>query len=157
MTRIGFTGTRRGLTQKQSTTLWDILVDLQTDGYNEFHHGDCVGSDTSAALMATKLGMKTVSHPCEILKHRSFTPAVQYYPVLPPLQRNKAIVECSDVLVATPDAMTERLRSGTWHTIRYARKTLVRVIIIWPDGNVKEENCEFTNPSKETSSDSGSS
>jgi hypothetical protein len=151
MTRLGFTGTRRGLTDKQSQVLWGLLGDLRSKGYIEFHHGDCVGSDSSAALMATRLSFKTIAHPCDLLKHRSFTPSVQYYPVLPPLQRNKAIVECSDLMIATPATMSEELRSGTWHTIRYARKTLVSIIIIWPDGRVERENCELETNGPETS------
>jgi len=151
MTSIGFTGTRRGLTLLQSQELWKMLDHLRNKGFVDFHHGDCIGSDTSAAHMATRLGFKTFAHPCELIKHRAFTPAVQYYPVLPPLQRNRVIVECSHILIATPGEMSEKIRSGTWHTIRYARKLLVKVIIIWPDGKVEEENGVFENNGAETS------
>ena len=39
----------------------------------------------------------------------------------PYLDRNRDIVDACEVLLATPDG-PERLRSGTWSTVRYARK-----------------------------------
>jgi len=44
--------------------------------------------------------------------------------------------EC-DVLIAAPGEFVERKRgSGTWGTVRYARKLGRPLVIIWPDGVV---------------------
>lgn len=45
------------------------------------------------------------------------------------MKRNDAIVEHSDVLVAFPKTDEEELRSGTWATIRRARKAGVPVLL----------------------------
>jgi hypothetical protein len=42
------------------------------------------------------------------------------------------------MLAACPKGPEER-RSGTWATVRYARKTGKPVVIFWPDGTVTEE------------------
>jgi hypothetical protein len=54
---------------------------------------------------------------------------------LPPLDRNKMMVDDCEALIATPRLMVEELRSGTWSTIRYARKCRKPVHIVWPDGS----------------------
>jgi predicted Rossmann fold nucleotide-binding protein DprA/Smf involved in DNA uptake len=48
------------------------------------------------------------------------------------LERNKDIVSESDFLIAAPDSKKERLRSGTWATVRHARKLGKRVMILEP-------------------------
>ena len=54
---------------------------------------------------------------------------------LPYLERNRKIVDNSDMLLAAPAGPeAEHLRSGTWSTIRYAIKMGKRVFIILPDG-----------------------
>ena len=50
------------------------------------------------------------------------------------LVRNHDIVDVCDVLVATPGQKEEQIRSGTWATIRYARKIRKQIIIVYPDG-----------------------
>jgi hypothetical protein len=40
------------------------------------------------------------------------------------------------VLLAVPKGMIEELRSGTWSTIRRAKKHGINVVICWPDGSV---------------------
>jgi predicted Rossmann fold nucleotide-binding protein DprA/Smf involved in DNA uptake len=54
---------------------------------------------------------------------------------LPYLERNHAIVNESDFLIAAPDG-PETLRSGTWATVRYARKVGKRVLVIMPNGEI---------------------
>jgi hypothetical protein len=52
----------------------------------------------------------------------------------PPLERNEDIVDFGrDLLIAAPLQMVEVVRSGTWHTVRYARKKKVTVEILWRD------------------------
>ena len=54
----------------------------------------------------------------------------------PYLSRNKDIVRETDMLIATPAEAEEQRRSGTWSTIRFARKLGKPVFVIWPDGTV---------------------
>jgi predicted Rossmann fold nucleotide-binding protein DprA/Smf involved in DNA uptake len=90
-------------------------------GAKTFHHGDAEGADRQAAKLARQVGLRVVKHPPK-----------------PPgtakelLARNRDIVAAVDVLLATPRTAKEVLRSGTWATIRYARKAHVRVLLLEP-------------------------
>ena len=55
------------------------------------------------------------------------------YDKKPYLERNKKIVNCCDILIAAPKQINEVLRSGTWSTIRYAKKIGIEVFIILPN------------------------
>lgn len=135
---IGFSGTRKGLTTLQRYGL-DLL--LQYLPATALHHGDCKGSDASAHFFAGRLGVPIVIHPPDKDSLRAFChapPAVSILAPLPYLERNRAMVDASDVLLATPETAAEEWRSGTWATIRYARKTGKRVIVIEPDGTVRD-------------------
>jgi hypothetical protein len=48
------------------------------------------------------------------------------------LDRNRDIVDNCDLLIATPKETTEVLRSGTWSTVRYAKKIGKPIVIIEP-------------------------
>ncbi|WP_035982685.1 hypothetical protein [Leptospira meyeri] len=52
------------------------------------------------------------------------------------LKRNQAIVMASNELWAFPSE-PEKVRFGTWATIRFARKTGKPVKLFWPDGEVE--------------------
>ena len=135
--RIGFTGTRNGMTAHQLAGVQDVLRCLCP---SEVHHGDCIGSDvqfhSSAQHTALNLGyqVKVVVHPPSNSTHRANTTGDDAYAPKPYLERNKDIVKTTQILVATP-AGPETQRSGTWSTIRYARKMNRPIIILWPDGN----------------------
>jgi hypothetical protein len=49
-----------------------------------------------------------------------------------PLERNHDIVDQTDFMIAAPFTESEVLRSGTWSTIRYARKQGKEVYIFTP-------------------------
>jgi len=53
------------------------------------------------------------------------------------LERNRAIVDETDILLAAPLESEEQLRSGTWATVRYARKQHKTVLVIFPNGIVQ--------------------
>ncbi len=53
-----------------------------------------------------------------------------YYDVGPYMKRNDLIVAESDTLTAFPAQPDERLRSGTWATVRRARKSGVPVDVV---------------------------
>lgn len=136
---VGFTGTRRGMTTYQRRRVHDALVGLLAKRtVTEFHHGWCVGADAQAHKIAADLGFKIVGHPPKEKKHRArIKPGdvpidVRMKRPLPYLERNRKIVEACDVLVATPKERKEVLRSGTWATIREARRRGKTVIIVPP-------------------------
>jgi hypothetical protein len=136
-TAIGFTGTQTGMTDAQRATLHRLLSDRARTGPAELHHGDCVGADAEAHLIATRLQIPVVLHPPTDPSRRAFCAPVQRsFPPRPYLERNHGIVEATTVLVATPSTATERRRSGTWATVRYARKRGHSVIVVNPDGTL---------------------
>lgn len=58
------------------------------------------------------------------------------------LKRNRIIVDRADVLVAIVSG-PERVRSGTWSTVRYARESRAPHILFYPDGSI--ERVTYTN------------
>jgi hypothetical protein len=62
---------------------------------------------------------------------------VWFAPSAPPLERNKHIVHNCGWLIAAPKEDSETLRSGTWATIRYARKLRRPITIVFPNGEVQ--------------------
>jgi len=132
-TKIGFTGTRRGMTAEQKTALRNLL---QAAG-GEFHHGDCVGADAEAHDIAQACGLEPVIHPPTDPKQRAWKAASRILLPLPYLHRNKEIVRETESIIATPSEFDEQHRSGTWSTVRYARKLGRQVLVILPDGRLQ--------------------
>lgn len=155
MTRIGFTGTREGMTDQQKIFLeayFKIVKSLQEADFC-FHHGDCLGADEQAhRIFYDKIdGRLIYLHPPQNDKLRAKTNSECYhvYPTKQYLQRNHDIVDATDYLIAAPKEAEETLKSGTWATIRYAEKQKKNVIIVRPDGSIifrdneeKDENPE---------------
>jgi len=106
----------------------------------EVHHGDCVGADKEFHDISYGLKIPIVIHPPSKNGKRAFcTDAECVHETKPFIDRNHDIVDACVVLFATPNSETEVLRSGTWATVRYAKKMRKRVIIIYPNGT-KEVN-----------------
>jgi hypothetical protein len=131
---VGFTGTQRGMTEAQWATLWSLLV-VRSPG--NFHEGDCIGADAQAAFGARSAGFRIIGHPPTIDSKRAFFPADEWRALLPYLDRNKAIVNASQEMIATPGEFEEQLRSGTWSTIRYARRVGKPIHVLLPDGRLQ--------------------
>ena len=126
--KMGFTGTRKGMTNAQKLQVTEWLL-----GQAELHHGDCIGADEQAHRIAYRNLIITI-HPPSDEKQRAFcTGADIVREPAPYLARNHSIVDETDILVAAPDS-PEKLRSGTWATIRYARKMGKPLFIVMPDG-----------------------
>jgi hypothetical protein len=150
-TIVSFTGTQDGMTIQQNGAILRIL-ELYLSGRDdpkdvEVHHGDCVGADQEFHDIAHSLGCHTVSHPAskgdgywgwdsKPHKKRAFCQVDEIKMPRPPLIRNKDMVDICDVLLATPKTKIEIMRSGTWATVRYARKKVKYHIIIWPNGSI---------------------
>ena len=126
---VGFTGTRQGMTSAQA----EVVATLLKAGV--LHHGDCVGADAQAHAIARENGLGVVIHPPTSTSLRAFCKGDLSWPLKPYLQRNRDIVDSTQELVATP-AGPEEQRSGTWSTIRYARKRGKPVTVVYPDGVV---------------------
>jgi hypothetical protein len=145
MNIIGFTGTRKGMTLKQKEKFLEITKNIDI---KEFHHGDCIGSDKDAHYIIRsintliyKIHNKKIIIICHPPKYNKYRAHLNADIVLKPkdyLDRNKDIVNISNILIATPHNK-EQLRSGTWSTIRYARISHKDIFIIYPDGKIREE------------------
>lgn len=101
----------------------------------EFHHGDCVGADEEAHQLAVALRLDVILHPPELDRRRAWCENyVAEREPAPYLDRNHNIVDETEMLVAAPATKDEQLRSGTWATVRYARKQGRSIYFAWPDG-----------------------
>ncbi len=129
--KIGFSGTQKGMNQKQKQAFDAIIAKIQPD---EFHHGKCIGADEDAhhIVRETSPGTKIHGHPCTITDKQVNLQVDVNHPVKEPIPRNHDIVDQTDYLIAAPKSRLEELRSGTWSTIRYARKQGKRVTILYP-------------------------
>jgi hypothetical protein len=133
--KIGFTGTQRGMTPDQKHTVVNLLS--RRDG--ELHHGDCIGGDSDVHSIVESLPYWIVIHPPINPAKRAFRKAHEFREPRDYLVRNKNIVVETERLVATPGEFEEQLRSGTWSTIRHARRLRRSTWIVLPDGSVKCE------------------
>jgi hypothetical protein len=145
---VGFTGTQEGMTALQKSTFSRIMqncfIKETLSGDHSpinFHHGDCIGADAEASDLVSKECLVYI-HPPDAFLKRAYRPAFYSYGPLPYLVRNRAIVDATQVLIATPKRQFEELRSGTWSTVRYARRLNKEIIIIWPDGKTTHENAK---------------
>lgn len=137
--KLGFTGTRKGMTVEQKAEFrWVATLGRVT----EFHHGACVGADVDADWIISQYQeVQRHVHPgCSYDGNMPFfvepkIGAIIYKPRRY-LHRNKVIVDSTDRLIACPDG-PEKVRSGTWSTIRYAMEQGKPVYIIYPDGSVE--------------------
>ena len=144
MYRIGFTGTQKGLTTKQSYELEEVLLDLiPSHGSVEFRHGDCIGADFQAHaifhdIMFGRSNGYIVIHPPDIPDKRAYSQgaydkiSVVVLDEKPYHIRNQDIVDWCDVLIVCPEQAQEQQRSGTWSTVRKARRAGKRIIVITP-------------------------
>ena len=130
---LGFTGTRKGMSKAQKQTFADLLMDLPV---REFHYGNCYGADLEALSILESFmpSLYVISHPATITKSPLQGDLIKGRKK--PLSRNTDIVLASDLLIAAPKGYKEEKRSGTWATIRRARKNNVETKILNPDGTV---------------------
>lgn len=128
------TGTQRGLTLKQHDAAVDLLSALKPEF---FCHGDCIGADLQVATIARSIGEITiVGFPPDKDHKRAFFDSDITRSPAPYLERNHAIVDEADLMICFPKGFNEELRSGTWATIRYAKKTETNMVVIFPDGRM---------------------
>jgi len=131
---IGFTGTREGMSEFQKRKLRVYLESAvvtagRTGDEVVFHHGDCLGADAEAHEIAHSLGIEIVIHPPIVQRMRAFCKGIYLAP-MDYLERDRHIVDSTIGMIAAPKSNKEEKRSGTWYTVRYARKTGKTVILL---------------------------
>lgn len=140
----GFTGTREGLTLPQRAAL---AFYLKHHPAAELHQGCCIGADeeVTEVVEAAKINFGI---PCPLIGWPSNLPGMtstsaqlrcrDIHDPAPPLDRNRLIVHMADVLLACPRGPEDQ-RSGTWYTVRHARRVGCPVVFFWPDGSTTTE------------------
>lgn len=144
---VAFTGTQQGMTEEQMESVRGFLERLLRKKKRVvLHHGDCIGADMQAHIIARDLNLYIEIHPpenpqkranCHLLGGARVVHAEKEY-----LARNRDMVDASRMVLATPAGFKEVKRSGTWATVRYATSGIVRgishAIIVWPDGESED-------------------
>lgn len=149
---VGFTGTRHGMTPGQLVTVMR-LIDEQIDDLMIAtmsgpiaHHGACVGADAEFHEIALRYlrpvgGRIEVHQALDVGRFRAFCPIdVDLGDVIhraaPPMIRNQAIVDASQIMIAAPFENVEQRRGGTWATIRMARRSKRTLYIVGREGRL---------------------
>lgn len=134
--KIGFTGTQEGMVNSQKEHFLDVFSWFERvygDRGLEFHQGQCLGADLDALMIVKDVGgVWTVAHPPLDTRKAHDVECDEVRTSHPYLVRNHNIVDAVDILLAAPRSTKEELRSGTWATVRYARKTCRPIEMIWP-------------------------
>ena len=127
--KLGMTGSREGISENAIKQLEKFINETNI---SEAHHGDCVGADMIFHNIVSQHGIKTIIHPPKNNKLRAFCKGDIINPEKEYIARNHDIVDCTDILLAFPVTKNEVLKSGTWATIRYAKKQNKEIIIMYP-------------------------
>lgn len=138
---ITFTGTRQGMTVKQMNQVKNLLIQHQP---SKVLHGDCYGADTEFHGIVVNhrafLGIRRSEPVIEIhpsnLNSRANNDGDSILPPDDPIRRDRRMVDLCDRVIGTPKSINEELRSGTWTTIRYAKRIGKIVYVIQPDGTI---------------------
>ena len=120
--KIGFTGTREGMSQWQKELLVLALFELKP---TEFHHGDCAGADSEAHDIVREFfpEVRIVVHPPKSDYLRAYKTGDHTMPQDDYIPRDERIVDMTDYLIGAPRVTDyEEKRSGSWYTVRYARR-----------------------------------
>lgn len=134
---IVFTGTQSGMTEPQKK----LVLKLFAHG-ERLYHGCCIGADKEAHdLWVARWDdcQSVTGYPSNLAAKRVYCATGLNHAPAPPIVRNHRMIDDAlaagmPLCVAAPKGMQEELRSGTWATVRYARKQNVPVFVCWPDG-----------------------
>lgn len=131
--KLGVSGTRHGLTPAAAVAFTNYM---DTHTVDELHHGDCLGVDkTIHDLVTADYDAQIIIHPPDNETLRAFCKSETIHTPKPYIVRNKRIVNSVDRLIAFPPTKEEIVRSGTWATIRYAKKKKLPTLLIFKDGS----------------------
>ena len=133
---LGFTGTRHGMSPVQIQEFKRLIKRLALNHSIEgFHHGDCLGADAQAHdwIIRYLPRCPVYIHPSNMGNLRAYRRGTYIYLPAAPLVRNRRIVDQCTFLVACPNTREEEeVRSGTWATVRYARRVNRPLRIVLP-------------------------
>ena len=122
---IGFTGTRKGMSDHQKKAVQKIMKWYENKhSINYVVHGGCIGADIDFHTIFEKHhrhvrpGYSSVN-PANLSHRGAFPNADIIYLPKPYLVRNKEIVNDCDILIACP--FDDIQKGGTWSTIKYAK------------------------------------
>ena len=141
---ISFTGTQDGMNVTQKTNVIK-LIKAQKAKITKAVHGDCIGADTDFHnIMSDIFVMNDLIeiHPCTATSKRAYNKAPKIYEPIAPLDRNRIMVQRAHLVIGTPGTDSEILRSGTWMSIRYAKKMVRPLVIFYPGGAIEAFNME---------------
>jgi hypothetical protein len=136
MVAIGFTGSREGMKDSVRKLLRDFLNNAKS---LEFHHGDCKGSDEQFHMLLDNLNIKGSEihvHPPNSKGYKANCASklnnikVVLHESKPYFDRNRDIVDSSDLIIATPKSLNIKRLGGTWWTIEYALEKNKPVMIL---------------------------
>ena len=127
--KIGVTGTREGMNKRQREAIIAYLLEAKAQ---ELHHGDCVGVDVEVAEIAHRIGYVTVSHPPDKNGLRANHNSDIINEAFNHFQRNRNIVDTTDLLLVVPLQNQHQSKGGTWYTHDYAMKQGKPVVIFYP-------------------------
>lgn len=136
---LTFTGTQNGMTLEQFIAVAENLAAL---GPETVHHGGCIGADEQLHWLIVNFfpAIQVHVHKGDNPKKQAvlaYRPTDLVTSAKPNLTRNRDMVEVSGWVLGAP-AGEERLRSGTWATLRYADDLLRQQVIVYPNGTVQE-------------------
>lgn len=133
---VTVTGSRHGITPPQRAFLVDVLRQATM-----LHHGGSVGADREAhGLFHTPRQITIWPSNVEQLMWANKQKDATVHAMLPPLVRNRRMVDEGEIVYAFPKGFHEEFgNSGTWSAIRYARQTKRVCMIFWPDGTATVE------------------
>ena len=115
----------------------------ETEAFGGPPRGISVGSDKEFHDIAYALGIDIVLHlPTSDKDQAVCHDCIRVLERKPHLRRNRDIVDAVIAMIAVPYSEEEQIRSGTWATIRYARKVGRKLYVIFPDGTVDVESSQ---------------
>jgi hypothetical protein len=133
ITDLGMTGTsKKDLTVVQKDLSLEFILRVNP---LRVHHGICIKADEQFHHLIERNfpHIHIIGHPpinkfkmARGLVFHSICKSKEY------LARNRDIVDSSQMLLAFPENEYESIRSGTWYTVRYARKKNIPIRIIAP-------------------------
>jgi hypothetical protein len=111
------------------------LLERRAGSFTVLHHGDCVGGDAEVHEVGRYLKLYIIGHPPLNPRMRAWRRCDELRPPKDYIARNHDIVDECEELVAAPHSKAEEVHSGTWATVRYARKQGKLITIVFPDGS----------------------
>jgi hypothetical protein len=146
MTILICTGTLRGGTSPQLESLNNVIRDHDRP-ITMACHGLAIGIDFQFHQLCRKNQIPIRGYPCTIKSKQADIPASEFAVLLPAkdsLSRNHDMIDYAVLsseesqLIVCPKRDYEELRSGTWATVRYARRASLDILYIWPSDGALE-------------------